>query len=273
MTEYAEKKFAASTVQVHYAEGPDNGPPMVLIHGIGGRWVNWSSVMDQFAEDWHVYAIDLRGHGDTGYTTDAYRFIDYPIEVVEFLRNVVGEPAYLVGHSLGGVTASGVFAVTPELVAASVLEDPPLYVEGTDQFQANYEIRSKNLSVKDTAIELRKADKKSSDEQIAKRAIAFTKLDPEVWAFPGEGRIAESWDPDAVMEAIECPTLLLQASPDMGAALSDSEAGRADDLLKLGRYVKWDDVGHGMHDAQPDRFVQLVNAFFAQVLRKRAKAN
>ncbi|MBT4126158.1 MAG: alpha/beta hydrolase [Chloroflexi bacterium] len=271
MTNYPEKKFAASTVQVNYAEGPDNGPPLVLIHGIGGRWVNWSSVIDQFAESWHVYALDLRGHGDTGDISNSYRFIDYPIEDVEFLRNVVGEPAYVVGHSLGAVTASGVCAVTPELVAAAVLEDPPLYVDKTDQFNTNYEIRMKNLSVKDTAIELRKADKNSSDEQIANRAINMTKVDPEVWAFPADGRLGESWDPDAVLEAIEQPVLLMQASPDMGAAISDSEATHADDLLKQGRYVKWDDVGHGMHDAQPERFVQLVNAFFKQVLRKQSK--
>ncbi len=272
MTTYPEKKFAASTVEVNYAEGPNNGPPLVLIHGIGGRWINWSSVIDQFAESWHVYAIDLRGHGDTGDVADSYRFIDYPIEVVEFLRNVVGEPAYLVGHSLGAVTTSGVCAVTPGLVTAAVLEDPPLYVEQTDQFKTNYDIRTKNLSVKGTAVELRKADKTSSDEQIAKRAISITKVDPEVWAFPQDGRIAESWDPDAVLEAIDRPVLLMQASPDMGAAISDSEATRAIDLLKQGRYVKWDDVGHGMHDAQPERFVQLVNAFFRQVIRKQSKS-
>lgn len=272
MTDFTEKKFTASTVEVNYAEGPNNGPPLVLIHGIGGRWINWSPVIYQFAESWHVYAIDLRGHGDTGNIADSYRFIDYPIEVVEFLRNVVSEPAYLVGHSLGGVTASGVSAVTPDLVAAAVLEDPPLYVEQTDQFNTNIEIRTKNLSVKDTAIALRKEDKTTSDEKIAARAIAMTKADPEVWMFARDGRLAESWDPDAVMEAIERPVLLMQANPDMGAAISDSEAGRANDLLKQGRYVKWDDVGHGMHDAQPERFVQLVNAYFGQILRKAIKS-
>jgi len=65
--------------------------------------------------------------------------------------------------------------------------------------------------------------------------------------------------------------LLMQASPDMGAELSDSEATKADDLLINGRYVKWDDVGHGMHDAQPERFVELVNTFLTQILRKQAK--
>ena len=67
MTAYPEKKFQARTIEVNYAEGPDNGPPLLLIHGLGGHWANWEPVIDQFAEDWHVYAIDLRGHGDSGW--------------------------------------------------------------------------------------------------------------------------------------------------------------------------------------------------------------
>ncbi len=272
MTNYPEKTFTASTIDVNYAEGPDNGPPVVLIHGIGGRWLNWSPVIDQLAESWHVYAIDLRGHGDSGRVAGGYRFIDYPIEVVEFLRDVVRQPAYLVGHSLGAVTTSGVCAVAPDLVAAAVLEDPPLYFEQTTRFQGILDIRNKNLSVQDTVIELRKTDEISSDEVILNRAVAVTKVDPEVWAFPGDGRFAELWDPDAVLSAIDVPVLLMQASPDLGGVLGDVDATRADDLLRQGRYVKWDDSGHGMHSEHPERFARLVNDYLGQVQRKRSKS-
>jgi hypothetical protein len=61
----------------------------------------------------------------------------------------------------------------------------------------------------------------------------------------------------------------MQANPDMGGAMRDVEATRTVDLLEHGRHVKWDDVGHGMHDGYPERFVELANAFFKQVLRKR----
>ncbi|MDP7090127.1 MAG: alpha/beta fold hydrolase [Dehalococcoidia bacterium] len=63
--------------------------------------------MDQFAARWHVYAIDFRGHGESGRTPDKYEFGDYPTEVVEFLREVVNKTSIHVGHSLGGVTAAG----------------------------------------------------------------------------------------------------------------------------------------------------------------------
>jgi len=280
MTSYPEKKFAASTIEVNYAEGPDNGPPMVLIHGLGGRWPNWEPVMDLFASDWHVYALDLRGHGDSGRTPDGYEFNHYPNEVIEFLKQVVKEPAFLVGHSLGGVTAAGVSARNSELVAAAALEDPPLYIrEWFDEsdfapvFKQILEIRNKNLDEKKTAIELRKIDQKSSDEAIFMRAIAVTKADPGIWEAVVSGRSNENWNPDDVLSANPLPTLLMQANPDLGGALRDVEADRANELLGLGRYVKWDDSGHGMHNEYPERFVQLVNAFFRQVLRRRGEVS
>ena len=272
MTQYSEKKFVASTIEVNYAEGPNNGPPLVLIHGIGGFWRNWEPVIDQLSTDWHVYAVDLRGHGDSGRTPEGYRFIDYPIEIVEFLRNVVDEPAFLVGHSLGAITSSGVCAVTPDLVASAVLEDPPLYVEQTDRFKDVLELRKKNLSLDEYKVEQRKIDDSATEEVVKRRANAIYRVDPDVWVPAIEGGIAAMWDPDAVLAEIKTPVLLMQANPDLGAAISDSEAGRADDLLENGRYVKWNDVGHGMHDAQPERFVQLVNVYFGQVIRKRAQA-
>ncbi|WP_342824950.1 alpha/beta fold hydrolase [Candidatus Lucifugimonas marina] len=97
---YQKKKFASSTIEVNYAEGPDNGPPLLFIHGLGGRWSVWQSIMDQFAENWHVYAIDLRGHGDSVRVPGGYGFADYSTEVVEFLQTVIAEPTFVIGHSL-----------------------------------------------------------------------------------------------------------------------------------------------------------------------------
>ncbi|MDG0867012.1 alpha/beta fold hydrolase [Candidatus Lucifugimonas marina] len=279
MTSYPEKKFAASTIEVNYAEGPNNGPPMVLIHGLGGRWPNWEPVMDQFSADWHVYALDLRGHGDSGRTPDEYEFNHYPNEVIEFLQKVVKEPAFLVGHSLGGVTTAGVSARNSDLVTAAALEDPPLYIrEWFDEsgfapvFKSILEIRNKNLDVNKTAVELRRIDSESSDEAIHMRAIAVTKADPGIWEAVLSGRSSENWKPDDVLSSNPVPTLLMQANPDLGGALRDVEADRTNELLERGRYVKWDDAGHGMHNEHPERFVQLVNAFFKQVLRRQSQS-
>jgi pimeloyl-ACP methyl ester carboxylesterase len=275
MSDYVEKKFAATAIEMNYAEGPDSGPPLVLIHGLSGHWAQWETVIDQFSTSWHVYAIDLRGHGDSGRVPGDYQWDKYAIEVIEFLNSVVKQPAFVIGHSMGGVTAGVACAAAPGLVTAAALEDPPLYTNEwftesafAPSFQAALDIRNKNLGVKDTAIEIRKIDDVSSDEQVVMRAFSITKTDPNVWATVIEGREVGSLSADDILSSITTPVLLLQGSPDMGGALRDVEATRAIDLLDNGRHVKWEDVGHMMHMAEPERFVQLVNAFFRQVLRK-----
>ncbi|MDA1278592.1 MAG: alpha/beta hydrolase [Chloroflexi bacterium] len=265
-----------STVEVNYAEGPDNGPPVVLIHGIGGWWKDWESVIEQLSVRWHVYAIDLRGHGDSGRTSGSYDFIDYPSEVIEFLRDVVRTPAYLVGHSLGGVTAASVCARNPELVAAAVLEDPPLYIRewfeespSSSRFKQLFEIRSKNLDIRGTAGELRKMNDTMSDAALLASAKKVLKVDPGVWGAAIGARMTDTWDPDAVLGSVSSPVLLVQANPDMHGVLRDVEATRTINLLAQGRHVKWDDSGHLMHASHPERFSQLVDAYFSQVLRDR----
>ena len=276
MPDYIEKKFAASTVQLNYAEAPENGPPMVLIHGITGRWGEWDSVLDQFAANWHVYTIDLRGHGDSGRVPGGYRYGDYHTEIVEFLQEVISEPAFLVGHSLGGIATATVSNSKPELVAAGVMEDPPLYIREwfnesnfAPRFKAMLELSKKNLNLRDTALELRKMDADSSDEMIVFRALSLINVDSEAIEFAIDGRSDEGLSADEVLSGINTPMLLIQANPDLGGALRDVEATRAVDLLEQGRHVKWDDVGHGMHNGAPERFVQLVNAFFKQAIRER----
>ena len=272
---YLEKQFSGPTIKLNYAESQQNGPPMVLIHGLGGRWVNWEPVITQLADSWHIHAIDLRGHGDSGWVPNKYAFVDYPCEVIEFIQEVIKQPVYVIGHSLGGITTAGLCAIAPELVTAATLEDPPLYIrEWFDEssfapiFQAVLDIRNQNLDERETAIELRKIDPESSNEAIFTRAQAVTKADPGIWDAAISGQIHENWNPDEVLQAIKTPTLLMQANPDKGGALRDIEATRANELLENGRYVKWDDVGHGMHNEQPERFVNLINTFFGQISRK-----
>jgi pimeloyl-ACP methyl ester carboxylesterase len=70
--------------------------------------------------------VDLRGHGRSGHAPGTYTVERYGEDVVAALREGVGRPAVLVGHSLAGVVAWWVAQRHPELVTAAFLEDPPL---------------------------------------------------------------------------------------------------------------------------------------------------
>ena len=82
--------------------------------------------MPDLAAEWHIYAPEFRGHGRSGWVTGSYRLQDYTDDTIAFLRGRVCEPAYLFGHSLGGIVALMVAAQYPEGIRAVVVGDSPL---------------------------------------------------------------------------------------------------------------------------------------------------
>ena len=142
-TKLVESRLEIDDRHINYAEGPENGPPLLFIHGISGRWQDWLNVVDAFAEDWHIYAVDLRGHGKSSWMTDGYHWRSYAEDQVEFIEHVIRQPTFVVGHSLGGATALGLNYLRSDLVRAAVYEDPPLMLHRrweVNQFRSNFEV-------------------------------------------------------------------------------------------------------------------------------------
>ncbi|MBC3191881.1 alpha/beta hydrolase [Pseudonocardia sp. C8] len=125
---FAEKRITVDGHTLAYAEGPDNGPPLVLVHGQGSRWQDHMRVLPALARDHRVFVVDVPGHGASGrlepeqYTNAAVGGI-----LAAFVAEAVGGPAILSGHSSGGLLALWIAAARPELVTALLLEDPPLF--------------------------------------------------------------------------------------------------------------------------------------------------
>ncbi|MFJ7244924.1 alpha/beta fold hydrolase [Kitasatospora sp. NPDC098652] len=110
-------------VTLAYREsGRPDGPPLVLLHALGERAADWEPVLPELAPDHHVYALDLRGHGDSGRTA-RYGLAEMREDVLAFLDALGLARVDLVGHSMGGVVAYLLAQAAPERVDRLVLED------------------------------------------------------------------------------------------------------------------------------------------------------
>ena len=58
-----EKTFNTEEVAINYAEGPDSGPPLVLLHGTANRWQAFQPIIPALSTRRHIYAPDFRGNG------------------------------------------------------------------------------------------------------------------------------------------------------------------------------------------------------------------
>jgi pimeloyl-ACP methyl ester carboxylesterase len=97
-----------------------DGPPVILLHGLGGNVVHWESFAPHLTGRHRVVGMDLRGHGRSGdgpWTWDAA--LDDVEQVAAF---VDAENPVVVGHSLGGAVATRWALRHPECPAAVNLD-------------------------------------------------------------------------------------------------------------------------------------------------------
>lgn len=122
-----ERDVVVGGIKLHYAEGPAHGPPLVLLPGQSFPWHSYRKVLPALSRHFHVFALDVRGHGRSQHTPGAYSFAGCGRDLVGFLEEVVGGPALLAGNSSGGLIALWAAAHAPDRVAGLLLEDPPLF--------------------------------------------------------------------------------------------------------------------------------------------------
>src|SRR5690348_13939472 len=87
-----ERFFDTGKVKLNYAETPNNRPPLVLLHGLGRRWQVFLPLIPSLAPRWHIYAPDLRGHGQSTHVAQGYHVSQYAEDILGFLKAVVTEP-------------------------------------------------------------------------------------------------------------------------------------------------------------------------------------
>ena len=121
-------------IRLHYVT-QGNGPLMLFLHGFPEFWYSWRHQIPEFAKDYKVVAIDLRGYNDSDKPTDASAY-----SMPEFVKDVQGviaglgyEKCVLVGHDWGGAIAWSFAYAHPEMLERLIilnLPHPAKFAEG-----------------------------------------------------------------------------------------------------------------------------------------------
>jgi len=115
-----EKDFAIA----YEVSGNNNGPKMVLIHGLFMNSDCWKFQLEEFEKDFHILRFDLRGHGRTTKPKKRFTIRNY-VDDMNALINYLGwtNDLYLIGHSLGGMIALVYSLENPSHVKKLVVAD------------------------------------------------------------------------------------------------------------------------------------------------------
>lgn len=104
--------------------GPEQAPTILFLHGSGQTRQSWGAALQVASKrGYRAFALDLRGHGDSDWAPDGKYTVDLFADDIRRVIEHSGEPAVLVGASLGGLASMLVTASSPSLVRALILVD------------------------------------------------------------------------------------------------------------------------------------------------------
>jgi pimeloyl-ACP methyl ester carboxylesterase len=278
---------------VHFKDHGGDGPPMVLVHGLGGSYLNWVTVGPKLAETHHVYAVDLAGFGLTP-PAGRRSTITANQELLDaFCRAVApDDPVVLIGNSMGGLITMLQAAANPDRVAAAVLVNPalplvdlgsvsPFTIQrlivptfpglGHAAMRRYYETTSAEERVAET-IAFITADPSVVSEQRRQMSIEMERLRAEMeWAVPSFIEASRSiasaltWVRSfrKMLHKISCPTILIHGDEDR--VVSPGSARWAAKERPDWQFRMLHGIGHVPMIECPDDFVAMVDDFLSSV--------
>lgn len=289
-----EKTFDTGEVVLNYAEGPDNGPSVICLHGLTDRWQYFLPIMSTLSMRWHIYALDFRGHGKSS-RTPPYRYKDHISDTIAFLEGQVEEKVVLFGSSMGGMISLMVAAKRPDLVKAVIFGDASIKVEHVREIMVQYHsywegwkklagfngpMEDLVKAVADMPVSVPGQGKSRYGEglgfiSLLNKANYLRHLDPKVlsdWANGANDveayeNVTQGYD-DKLLRDISCQVLILQGNLRKGAIMSDDEVEYALSMIPNAYHVFLEEYGHnlGLYSWNISRLLQVVNTFLESLL-------
>jgi pimeloyl-ACP methyl ester carboxylesterase len=266
----ADRFVEVNGLRLHYVDwGGDGKQPLVMVHGLDRVARTYDHLAVRFTPRYRVLAIDMRGHGDSGWDPQGrYLVEDHVGDLEGIVAQLKLRDLVLWGNSTGGRVVQVFAGKHPELVSRVISED--VGPERPRQIADGYAKR----------VEQERAGWASTEELLAQLTKANPRMSPAVLEAyvrygtrkQADGRIEWKRDPQLVkgfvatdlwrfVREIKAPILyILGGRSTIVPAETQAELRKT---LPNAQLITIPDVGHYPSDEQPDEVVRLVNRFLS----------
>jgi pimeloyl-ACP methyl ester carboxylesterase len=260
--------------------GDERKPPVVLVHGGRDHARNWDFVAQALMPEWSVYAVDLRGHGDSEWAKGSmYSMPEFTADLATFIDHLDRGQVSLVGHSLGGgvvLQYAGVFPENCRRVASIEGLGPglgtpqPAHVRMRRWIKSLRELETRQprhyATLEDATRRMQEANPHLTPEMARHLALHGSRQLPDgtyVWKFDNFERMHSPYefmiaDARELWNQIRCPVLLIRG--DKSWAKDPRRDGRASAFHDY-RAVTIKDAGHWVHHDQLQAFLDVLLPF------------
>ena len=280
------QSFISQRLRLNYVDwGNADAPPLILVHGGRDHCRNWDWVAAELRRDFHIIAPDLRGHGDSAWSTSGdYSMSAFVYDLAQLIHQQKLAPCRIVAHSLGGSIALRYAGAFPEnvvkLVAIEGLGPSPTMLaeranRGPVERMRSWVAETRKLAARiprryptlEDAFHRMQAENRHLTEEQARYLTLHGAMQNEdgtwSWKFDNYVRAFSPADfTNAEMQAlwsnIACPILFVNGKESW--ASNPETDGRMGDF-KNARVIEFDRAGHWVHHDRLDAFVETVRGF------------
>jgi 3-oxoadipate enol-lactonase len=127
-------KLPLNGIDIFYEETGE-GPPVLLLHGLGSSTRDWENQTPALARGHRVIAMDVRGHGRSARPAGPYSVSQFAADAVALLRALKATPAHVIGLSMGGMIAFQMAVDAPDVVRSMVIVNsgPAMVLQGAQK--------------------------------------------------------------------------------------------------------------------------------------------
>jgi pimeloyl-ACP methyl ester carboxylesterase len=264
--------------------GTEGKPALILVHGGLDHARNWDWVAKALRDDYHIYALDLRGHGNSAWAPGALYSIAEHILDVSVLADIINQfPVRIIGHSLGAITTLLYAGVYPDRVARLVaiegvglpLQDGRYsaperirrWIEKVRELESRTQHSYPNLAA--AVARMKEANPFLSDEVARHLTLHGTNWNADgsiIWKFDNYARLfppygANLQETAEILRKVECPALLFWGRQSFA---KDPETDPLAQEIANRHIVKVDQAGHWLHHDQLEIFLRETREFLAE---------
>lgn len=206
-----------SGLQLYY-ELHGEGPPLLLIHGLGGSTEDYECQISYFKQQFTVIAFDLRGHGKSHKPNIPYTVALFAEDTAALLQTLAIAKAHIVGHSLGGMIAFQLVQDFPHFAQSlTVVNSAPAIISPNLKFQLSFWLRKwtiKLFGMRPLAVKLAKVLFPDPNQVKLQEACIQRLSANSPQAYLNSLNAFKNWNIMEGLNKINCPTLIVAAEND-----------------------------------------------------------
>jgi N-formylmaleamate deformylase len=259
MTPWNTAACETNGITLHYTRTGGDKPPVILLHGLMTSGLCWTPLARALEQEYDVIMPDARGHGQSSVPDHGYSYEDHANDIAGLIQALQLPPVFLLGHSMGGMTAAVVASQHSKLLRGLILADPT-FLSPTVQ---------REVWESDVADQHRKMLAKSLEEVVAEGRDRHPSRPRETVKLFAQARLQTSLNAfdvlrppnpeyQRVIREIDVPSLLIISDKGVVSSAVAEELQRVNPTLQVSTIHH---AGHALYMDQPERFAAVVKSF------------